>query len=62
VTRTIPIVAITLEDPVVSGFANSIARPGGNITGTWLLGDSALAAKRLDFLKLAVPGRAAEAH
>jgi putative ABC transport system substrate-binding protein len=56
VTRTIPIVTITLEDPVVSGFAASIARPAGNITGTWILGDSALVAKGLDFLKLAVPG------
>jgi len=56
VTRTIPIVAITIEDPVVSGFASSIARPGGNITGTWVLGDSALVAKGLDFLKMAVPG------
>jgi putative ABC transport system substrate-binding protein len=55
VTRTIPIVTITLEDPVVSGFASTIARPGQNITGTWLLGDSALAAKGLDFLKMAVP-------
>jgi putative tryptophan/tyrosine transport system substrate-binding protein len=56
VTRTIPIVAIILEDPVVSGFASSIAKPGENITGTWILGDSALVATGLDFLKLAVPG------
>jgi putative ABC transport system substrate-binding protein len=56
VTTTIPIVTIILEDPVVSGFASSIAKPGGNITGTWILGDSALVAKGLDFLKLAVPG------
>jgi putative ABC transport system substrate-binding protein len=57
-TRMIPIVTITPEDPVVSGFASSIAKPGGNITGTWLLGDDALVGKRLDFLKLAVPGLA----
>ena len=55
-TRTIPIVVITPEDPVVSGFAQSIAKPGGNITGTWSAGDDALVGKRLDFLKLAVPG------
>jgi ABC-type uncharacterized transport system substrate-binding protein len=55
-TRTIPIVVITPEDPVVSGFAQSIAKPGGNITGTWSAGDGALVGKRLDFLKLAVPG------
>jgi ABC-type uncharacterized transport system substrate-binding protein len=55
-TSTIPIVAITIEDPVVSGLAKSIARPGGNMTGTWVLGDDALVGKGLDFLKLVVPG------
>ena len=36
-TRTIPIVAIDLEtDPVASGVATSLARPGGNITGVFL--------------------------
>ena len=36
-TRTIPIVAIDLEsDPVVSGMAATLARPGGNITGVFL--------------------------
>jgi len=35
-TRTIPIVAIDLEtDPVASGVAASLARPGGNITGVF---------------------------
>jgi hypothetical protein len=57
-TRTIPIVTIVPEDPVASGIASSIARPSGNITGTWSLGDYALVGKRLDFLKLAVPGLA----
>jgi putative tryptophan/tyrosine transport system substrate-binding protein len=57
-TRTIPIVMATPEDPVASKFAESIAKPGGNITGTWLLGDDELVGKRLDFLKLAVPGLA----
>jgi putative ABC transport system substrate-binding protein len=55
-TRTIPIVTITPENPVVLGLASSIARPGGNITGTWLFGDDALVGKRLEFLQLAVPG------
>jgi putative tryptophan/tyrosine transport system substrate-binding protein len=32
-TRTIPIVFLTVSDPVGSGFVESIARPGGNITG-----------------------------
>jgi putative ABC transport system substrate-binding protein len=57
-TRTIPTVVITPEDPVASGLAQSIARPGGNITGTWSVGDDALIGKRFDFLKLAVPGLA----
>jgi putative tryptophan/tyrosine transport system substrate-binding protein len=56
-TRTIPIVVITADDPVVLGVAHSIARPGGNITGTWFDYD-ALVSKRLEFLKLAVPALA----
>jgi ABC-type uncharacterized transport system substrate-binding protein len=55
-THTIPIVIVTPEDPVVSGLANAIARPGGNVTGTWLLGDDALVGKRLELLRFAVPG------
>jgi len=54
-TKTIPIVIVTPENPVVSGLANTIARPGGNVTGTWLLGDDALVGKRLELLRLAVP-------
>jgi putative tryptophan/tyrosine transport system substrate-binding protein len=53
-TRTIPIVIITADDPVALGVAHSIARPGGNITGTWFDYD-ALVSKRLEFLKLAMP-------
>jgi putative tryptophan/tyrosine transport system substrate-binding protein len=35
-TRTIPIIAIDLEsDPVASGMAATLARPGGNITGVF---------------------------
>ena len=54
-TRTIPIVALTPEDPVVAGLAQSLARPGGNVTGTWTLGNEATVGKGLDFFKLAVP-------
>jgi putative ABC transport system substrate-binding protein len=57
-TRTIPTVVLTPEDPVVSGLANTIVKPGGNLTGIWLLGDDALVGKRLEFLHLAVPGLA----
>ena len=53
-TQTIPTVIITPDDPVASGFARSIARPSGNITGMWFDYD-ALVDKRLEFLKLAVP-------
>jgi len=36
-TATVPIVAIDFEsDPVAAGFVASIARPGGNVTGTFL--------------------------
>lgn len=52
-TTTIPIVA-TVGFPVESGFAASLARPGGNITGVSVQADE-LAAKRLELLKQAVP-------
>jgi putative tryptophan/tyrosine transport system substrate-binding protein len=53
-TRTIPIVVIT-EDMVAAGFAASLARPGGNITGISLM-SSDLDGKRQDILIEAVPG------
>jgi putative ABC transport system substrate-binding protein len=54
-TRTIPIVAVVVPDPVGSGLVASLARPGGNITG---LGNWAvdLAAKRVELLKEAIAG------
>src|SRR5215831_2907799 len=53
-TQTIPIIVIVPDDPVVLGVAHSIAKPGGNITGTWFDYD-ALVGKRMEFLKLAAP-------
>jgi putative ABC transport system substrate-binding protein len=53
-TRTIPIVMAVANDPVASGFVTSLARPGGNITGTTLL-SSTLAGKRLELLKQVLP-------
>lgn len=53
-TSTIPIVAISGSDPVREGWAKTLARPGGNVTGvqvTFL----ELAAKQLEILKTAVP-------
>jgi putative tryptophan/tyrosine transport system substrate-binding protein len=54
-TRTIPIVAVVVPDPVGSGLVASLARPGGNITGLGNLGVD-LAAKRVELLKEAVDG------
>lgn len=54
-TGTIPIVMVALGDPVGTGLVNSLARPGGNVTGMSLMA-SALAAKRLALLKELVPG------
>jgi putative tryptophan/tyrosine transport system substrate-binding protein len=54
-TKTIPIVMAITDDPVASGFIESLARPGGNITGlTRLTRD--LSGKRLELLKEVVPG------
>jgi putative ABC transport system substrate-binding protein len=53
-TRTIPIVTITPENPITAGLAQSIARPGGNVTGTWSLGDEGVVGKELDLFRLAV--------
>jgi putative ABC transport system substrate-binding protein len=54
-TRTIPIVALDLEtDPVQAGWAQSLARPGGNVTGLFL-DLSALTGKWLELLRAAIP-------
>ena len=53
-TSTIPIVMVALGDPVGTGIVDSLARPGGNITGMSQM-TSELAAKRLELLKEAVP-------
>ena len=54
-TKTIPIVMVINADPVASGLVDSLARPGGNVTGiTRLTRD--LSGKRLELLKEAVPG------
>ena len=54
-TKTIPIVMIGVGlDPVEAGLVESLARPGGNVTGlTNLAGE--LGGKRLELLKEAVP-------
>jgi putative tryptophan/tyrosine transport system substrate-binding protein len=55
-TKTIPIVGIDLEiDPVEAGLVESIARPGGNVTGLFL-DLSELSGKHLQILKEIIPG------
>src|SRR5262249_3344645 len=53
-TTTIPIVMISIGDPVRAGLVPSLARPGGNITGNTSLGPD-VGAKRLQILKEAIP-------
>jgi putative ABC transport system substrate-binding protein len=53
-TSLIPIVAIAMADPVEDDLVASLARPGGNVTGTTFLGPE-LVAKRLQLLREVVP-------
>jgi putative tryptophan/tyrosine transport system substrate-binding protein len=50
----VPIVFVTGADPIKFGFVDSFNRPGGNLTGVWLV-TSALAQKRLELLREMVP-------
>jgi putative ABC transport system substrate-binding protein len=53
-TKTIPIVMVSSVDPVVAGYVESFAHPGGNITGlAWLNRD--ISAKRIELLKELLP-------
>lgn len=54
-TKTVPIVMVTPNDPVAAGFVDSLARPGGNITGITRL-TRGLSGKRVELLKEAIPG------
>ena len=53
-TQTTPIVIVTQLDPVAAGLVDSLARPGGNITGLTRL-TSELSGKRLELLKETAP-------
>ncbi|TMA78455.1 MAG: ABC transporter substrate-binding protein [Deltaproteobacteria bacterium] len=53
-TRAIPIVFVVSSDPVSDGLVDSLARPGGNITGVTTIA-SVLAGKRLELLRETVP-------
>jgi putative ABC transport system substrate-binding protein len=54
-TASIPIVFVTISDPVRLGFVESLARPGGNITGFQSLVQGGFGGKQLELLKAAVP-------
>jgi putative tryptophan/tyrosine transport system substrate-binding protein len=53
-TRTIPVVFYDVTDPVGAGLVDSLARPGGNITGFSGI-EAVLAGKRLELLKEIIP-------
>jgi len=54
-TRTLPVVFTSLIDPVGGGFVDSLARPGGNVTG-FTLSEHGTSAKWLELLKEISPG------
>jgi len=54
-TKTTPILFITQGDPVADGLVDSLARPGGNLTGLTRFSRE-LSGKRLEIFKEAVPG------
>ena len=53
-TRIIPIVFAVVSDPIGGGFAASLTRPGGNITG-FTDAEPAMGGKRVQFLKEIAP-------
>ena len=53
-TRTVPVVFTTVVDPVGAGFVDSLARPGGNVTG-FVSFEYGLSAKWLELLKEIAP-------
>src|SRR5437867_8860737 len=54
-TKTIPIVMVATVGPVATGLVDSLAHPGGNITGLTRL-QRELSGKRLELLKEVIPG------
>jgi putative tryptophan/tyrosine transport system substrate-binding protein len=53
--KTTPVVSAATADPVLMGFAQSLARPGGNFTGLSILGPDEILQKRLELLHQAAP-------
>ena len=54
-TQTIPIVIVTVADPISSGFVTSLGHPGGNVTG-FALYEPGMGGKWLELLKQIAPG------
>jgi putative ABC transport system substrate-binding protein len=54
-TRTVPIVAADMGDPIGTGLASSLAHPGSNLTGLSLQWDEEVSGKWLELLQEAVP-------
>jgi putative tryptophan/tyrosine transport system substrate-binding protein len=54
--RSIPIVMMGVADPVGVGFVQSLARPGGSITGFTTLVPGGFCSKQLELLMQALPG------
>jgi putative ABC transport system substrate-binding protein len=55
ISRTLPIVFAAVVDPVGAGFVDSLAQPGGNVTG-FLTYEYSLGGKWLELLKQVAPG------
>ncbi len=53
-TKTIPIIAVSIGDPIAAGLVTSLAHPVGNITGNTILGPDVVT-KKLQVLKDAIP-------
>ena len=54
VTKTVPVIGRMVDDPVAGGFARSLGRPGGNVSGIYAMTEE-MNPKRLGLLKEVVP-------
>ena len=54
-SKTVPIVFFINQDPIASGFVQSLARPGRNVTGVLIAPEGTLGAKKLELLKASIP-------